>query len=239
MNSATYPLAAGMINQINRLDIISNNLANANTTGFKQVGLSEGSFNNYLQKAQENNSVINKESLVSNTIPKIDEQYISSAVGPIQTTGNALDFALQGQETFFKVQKEDGEIMFTRDGSFKTSNNNLLVDSNGNHVLNNDNEPITTEGNFISQIAVVKTNFQNLDKFGDNYYRDINENQIETLDDNDGFLIQGALEKSNVNTVSTMIGLIEANKSFAQYQKAISGIDEMNRKLIEKLGRMV
>lgn len=239
MNSATYPLAAGMINQINRLDIISNNLANANTTGFKQVGLSEGSFNNYLQKAQENNSVINKESLVSNTIPKIDEQYISSAVGPIQTTGNALDFALQGQETFFKVQKEDGEIMFTRDGSFKTSNNNLLVDSNGNHVLNNDNEPITTEGNFISQIAVVKTNFQNLDKFGDNYYRDINENQIETLEDNDGFLIQGALEKSNVNTVSTMIGLIEANKSFAQYQKAISGIDEMNRKLIEKLGRMV
>ena len=238
MNSATYPLAAGMINQINRLDIISNNLANANTTGFKQVGVSEGTFNNYLRKAEENNTLINKESLVTNTIPKLDQQYISSAVGPIQTTGNALDFALQGKETFFKVQKEDGEIMYTRDGSFKTSNNNFLVDSNGNHVLNNANEPITTEGNFIQEIAVVKSKFDNLDKFGDNYYRDKNENQITQLEDNDGYLVQGAVEKSNVNTVSTMIGLIEANKSFAQYQKAISGIDEMNRKLIEKLGRM-
>ena len=51
--------------------------------------------------------------------------------------------------------------------------------------------------------------------------------------------MQGAVEKSNVNMVNTMIGLIDASKSFAQSQKAITTIDEMNRSLIQKLGRMV
>ena len=53
MNQGTYPLAASMINQINRIDMISNNLANSNTTGFKQEGTSEGSFNYYLQRAEQ------------------------------------------------------------------------------------------------------------------------------------------------------------------------------------------
>ena len=239
MNQGTYPLAAAMINQISRLDVISNNLANANTNGFKEEGLSEGTFNNYLKEARESNSSTMNESAAINNIPKIDQKYISSAMGPIEMTGNKLDFALKDQNTFFKVQNANGEVMYTRDGSFKVLNNSLLVDGNGNFVLNNDNEAISTEDDFLGLIAVVKTEFTNLDKFGDNYYRVKDENQVEVEELNEGLFMQGAVEKSNVNMVNTMIGLIDASKSFAQSQKAITTIDEMNRSLIQKLGRMV
>ena len=239
MNQGTYPLAAAMINQISRLDVISNNLANVNTNGFKEEGLSEGTFNNYLKEARESNSSTMNESAAINNIPKIDQKYISFALGPIEMTGNKLDFALKDQNTFFKVQNANGEVMYTRDGSFKVLNNSLLVDGNGNFVLNNDNEAISTEDDFLGLIAVVKTEFTNLDKFGDNYYRVKDENQVEVQELNEGFFMQGAVEKSNVNMVNTMIGLIDASKSFAQSQKAITTIDEMNRSLIQKLGRMV
>ncbi len=92
MNQGTYPLAAAMINQINRLDMISNNLANTNTNGFKQEATSEGSFNYYLQRAAQEGFTPTKINEVTNTIPKIDAKYINSEQGPIMPTGNTLDF---------------------------------------------------------------------------------------------------------------------------------------------------
>jgi len=239
MNQGTYPLAAAMINQINRVDVISNNLANANTNGFKEEGVSEGTFNNYLEKAQASNKNIMPESAVFNNIPKIDHKYISSRIGAMETTGNTLDFALQEEETLFKVQNQNGEVMYTRDGSFKILNNSLLADSNGNYILNNDNEAISTEDDYLANISVVKSSFDNLEKVGDNYYKAKDISQIEVLENNDGQVVQGAIEKSNVNMINTMIGLIDAQRSFEQSQKAVKTIDEMNRNLIQKLGRMV
>lgn len=238
MNQGTYPLAAAMINQINRLDVIANNLANVNTNAFKQEGLSQGTFNNYLSKAEKNSSSTLRESEITNIIPKIDKKYISSSMGSIETTGNALDFALNQKDTFFKVQNEDGDILYTRDGAFKNSFNNFLVNGNGDYILNNDNEPISTEDKYIDMISVSKIDYSNLDKFGNNSYKIIDNEQIEVMDSNDGLILQGSLEKSNVNMVTAMVTLIEAHKSFAQSQKAISTIDEINGKLIEKLGRM-
>ena len=68
MNQGTYPLAASMINQFNRLDQISNNLANINTNGFKQEGTTETTFNYYLQRAQEENIVPTKINTVTNDL---------------------------------------------------------------------------------------------------------------------------------------------------------------------------
>lgn len=206
MNQGTYPLAAAMINQINRLDVIANNLANVNTNAFKQEGLSQGTFNNYLSKAEKNSSSTLRESEITNIIPKIDKKYISSSMGSIETTGNALDFALNQKDTFFKVQNEDGDILYTRDGAFKNSFNNFLVNGNGDYILNNDNEPISTEDRYIDMISVSKIDYSNLDKFGNNSYKIIDNEQIEVMDSNDGLILQGSLEKSNVNMVTAKIG---------------------------------
>ena len=235
MNQGTYPLAASMINQFNRLDQISNNLANINTNGFKQEATTETTFNYYLQKMQEENIAPTKINTVTNNIPKIDSKFINSEMGPIAMTGNALDFALNNPDTFFKVQNANGDIVYTRDGSFKNLDG-FLVDGNGNNVLNADNEPIVVEDNFVSQIGVTKTPYTNLEKIGDNTYRLKNPNELEIFENNDNLIVNGAIEKSNVNSVSSMVELIDAHRRFDQSQKAISSIDSLNASLIEKIG---
>ncbi|MCB9097497.1 MAG: flagellar hook-basal body protein [Arcobacter sp.] len=235
MNQGVYPLAASMINQINRLDQISNNLANANTTGFKQEGTTETTFNYYLERMQKEGTPPTNINIITNNIPKIDSKYINSEMGPIVATGNNLDFALTQPDTFFKIQNANGDIVYSRDGSFKNLDN-FLVDSNGNNVLNADNEPIVVEDGFESQVGVVKIPFENLDKIGNNTYK-INDNaQIEIFENNDGMIVQGSLEKSNVNSVSAMVELIDAHRRFEQSQKAVKSIDELNASLIEKVG---
>ncbi len=235
MNQGTYPLAASMINQINRLDMISNNLANINTNGFKQEDTTEGSFNYYLQRAKQEGFTPSKINEVTNTIPKMDGKFIYQDQGPIMTTGNTLDFALHQADTFFKIEDKSGEIVYSRDGAFKIMHG-FLVDANGQFILNNDNERISTEDDFINQIAVVKIDYKELDKYKDNNYQTKENASIETFELNDGEILQGALEKSNVNSVLAMVGLIEAHRRFDQSQKAISTIDEINGKLIDKIG---
>lgn len=235
MNQGTYPLAASMINQINRLDQISNNLANINTNGFKQEGTTETTFNYYLERAQNEGFSPTKINTVTNNVPKIDAKYINSEMGPIVTTGNTLDFALNNPDTFFKIQNMDGDIVYSRDGAFKNVDN-FLVDSNGNNVLNADNEPIVIEDGFASQVGVVKIPYTNLEKIGDNTYSMKNANEMEIFENNDNLIVQGAIEKSNVNSVTAMVELIDAHRRFEQSQKAVKSIDELNAGLIEKIG---
>lgn len=236
MNQGTYPLAASMINQINRIDMISNNLANTNTHGFKQEDSTEGSFNYYLQRAQMEGFTPTKINEVTNTIPKMDSKFINSEEGVIMPTGNALDFALSDNDTFFRVLDNTGEVVFTRDGAFKNLDG-FLVDSNGQPVLSNDNEPIAVEEGFENIISVTRIPFDQLEKYKDNNYKLKEGGQItEQLDNNDNQLMQGAIEKSNVNSVTSMVALIDAHRRFEQAQKAINTIDEMNGNLIDKIG---
>ena len=235
MNQGTYPLAASMINQINRLDQISNDLANVNTNGFKQEGTTETTFNYYLDRVKQKGETPLKINEVTNNIPKIDSKYVNSEMGPIVMTGNTLDFSLNTPDTFFKIQNANGDIVYTRNGAFKNLNN-FLVDGNGNNVLNGDNEPITIEEGFQSQIGVAKIAYTNLDKIGDNTYLAKDRGQIEIIEDNNLVINQGSIEKSNVNSVSAMVELIDAHRRFEQSQKAIQSIDQMNSSLIDKIG---
>jgi flagellar basal-body rod protein FlgG len=237
MNQGTYPLAAAMVNEINRVDVVSNNLANLNTNGFKQEGVTEGSFNYYLQRAEQQGFNPTKINSVTNTIPKIDAKYINQEKGPIVATGNNLDFALKDNNTFFRVQDDSGEVVYSRDGAFK-SLNGFLVNSSGQFILNNDNEPIAVEdADFIQQIAIVRIDYNDLEKFKDNNFKEKENGAfVENIDDNSGFLIQGSIEKSNVNTVLSMVNLIDAQRAFERAQKGVNSIDEMNSKVIDKIG---
>jgi len=236
LNQGTYPLAATMVNQLNRVDVLSNNLANANTNGFKQDNLSEGSFNHYLQKAQDKNQDINKLNQITNTIPKIDTKYVTQAQGSIVPTNNKLDFAIKDENVFFKVQNpKTKELLLTKDGSFNILNGQLVTKS-GFNVLDMDNNPIIAEDDFAQQIAVVKTNFNNLDKQGSNNYSIKSINNVENLIGNEDTVLQASLEKSNVNSIVTMVGLIESQRRFEQAQKAMTAIDELNQKVIDKIG---
>ncbi len=237
MNQGIYPLAANMVNQLNRVETLANNLANSNTNGFKQDNLIEGSFNHYLERAQNEKRETTTFSTITNTIPKIDGQFMDQKLGAITPTNNQLDFAIKDEEVFFKVQNpKTQEIFLTRDGSFGILNGQLVT-KNGFNVLNNGNIPIIAEEDFAQQISIVKTQFDNLSKEGNNNYQINSQQKIEQLASNEGIVLQGAIERSNVNSITTMVGLIESHRRIEQAQKAMTGIDELNKALIEKIGR--
>lgn len=238
MNLGVYPLAASMVNQLNRVDVAANNLANMKTAGFKEEKLSEGSFNYYLQRMQEEKKDPNKLSTVVNTVPKIDGRYIDDSVGNITPSSNNLDFAIKEANTYFKVKTKNNQEYFTRDGSFKNQNG-FLVTNSGAFVLNNNNQPIPVdnENAFALNIGLFKTDKTNVEKVGSNNFLAKDQNSV-TLVPNNGILFQGAVENSNVNSVLSMIKLIEAHRSFEQAQKAITGIGDLSTTLIDKIGNV-
>lgn len=235
MNQGVYPLAASMVNQVNRLDMISNNLANMNSFGFKQEAMVEGTFNKYLEKENASRNV-NSENRILNDIPKLSAKYIDQRNGPIVQTQNELDFSLNKPDLFFKVQDQNGDIVYTRNGAFKSSDG-FLSDAFGNTVLNADNEPIVLEGNVAENLGIVRIDFQNLEALGESKYMlKPNTNIEEIMADPITFVNQGSVEKSNVNPVRAMVDLIDAQRRFEQSQKAITTIDQLNGSLIEKIG---
>ncbi len=239
MNLGVYPLAAAMVNQINRVDVVSNNLANARTIGFKEEGVSEGTFNHYLQKANQEGKKSEYVNELINKVPKIDQNYVDSRQGAIVNTGNNLDFSLKDKETFFAVLTQNGDVQYTRDGSFKNLDG-FLVDSNGNNVLSADGEAIAVEEGFAQALGVFKIDYENLQKYGDNNYKLKDQTQIDAqvlaMEDNETFIMQGSLEYSNVNMVLSMVRLIEAQRGMETAQKGMTGIDDLNQKVIQKLG---
>lgn len=236
MNQGIYPLAANMINQLNRVDVLSNNLANSTTTGFKEDNTVEGSFNNYLTVANEKHLQTTKINEILNTIPKMDGSYVSEQNGALIPTNNQLDFAIKDENVFFKVKNpKTNETFLTRDGSFKILNGQVVT-QNGYQVLNIENQPITAEDDFATQISVVKTQYENLTKQGNNNYQIKSKKDVEKLVGNEEYVLQGTLEKSNVNTVSTMVSLIQSHRNFELAQKAMTGIDDMNKNVIQKIG---
>ncbi|MDC0932372.1 flagellar hook-basal body protein [Arcobacteraceae bacterium] len=237
MTQGIHQLTASMVNQLNRVDVISNNLANLNTVGFKEEHLSEGTFNRYLKQQEIKDETILKESLMMDTIPKIDGSFKNESVGAIKQTGNGLDFALKDKNMFFKIRNEQGETEYTRDGSFK-SIDGTLINQNGYPVLNSNNEEISIDDpDFAANIAVSKIDFTNVDKLGNNNYKVIDNTQVELVANSGEYVLQGALEHSNVNSIRTMVGLIEAQRKFEQSQKAINTIDEINGTVIDSIGK--
>ncbi|QOG12025.1 flagellar hook-basal body protein [Arcobacter sp. FWKO B] len=237
MNKAVHQLAASMINQFNRVDKISHNLANLNTSGFKQEGVAEGTFNNYLKVAREQNIQPTVIDSVTNTMPKLNDNYIDGSAGPVIQTGNKLDFALKQNDTFFKLRAPDGEIVLTRDGTFHILDDRV-VNKNGYEVLNAENEPIMAEEEEIAQLlGIVKSEYTNLEKIGDNNYQVKDEFFTENIVNNEGFVLQGALEKSNVNGVTAMVALIDAHRRLGQAQKVIEGMSQLSESLVDKVGR--
>ncbi|MEA3383951.1 MAG: flagellar hook-basal body protein [Campylobacterota bacterium] len=236
MTQGIHQLTASMVNQLNRVDIVSNNLANANTVGYKEESVSEGTFNHYLEKSLEEKRDVSKLSYIMNTIPKIDNKFLDTSIGSVVSTGNNLDIAITQQDKYFKIQLDSGEIQLTRDGEFKVLNGNLVT-KNGDTVLNKENEPIAVNSDiFYQNIAIVSSDIKNLEKSGNNNYKIKDSNELQDIENNREYILQGSIEKSNVNTIKTMVQLIESQRKFEQAQKAITGINDIDKKVITDVG---
>lgn len=199
-----------------------------------------------------------------NKAPQIVDSYTDYSVGTMQKTDNSLDLALSREGLFFLVKTPDG-IRLTRDGSFTKDDEGKLVTKSGYEVLPSDyfitKQPITlTQENSIihfdkngqmftdipntvklnanSKLFVVQPdNIAMLKKEGNNLYRYDGEQEFKNIEES-GAVVQGFIEKSNVNAVKMMTQMIETNRLVGMYQKAMdTQMNDMNRDAIEKLAK--
>ena len=256
MINGFYDAAGGMVTQFNRLNVISNNLANVNTPGFKQDDIIIGEFerlfstkrdilpleNNTKEAAKFLNRNLNK-------VPVISEEYTNFSIGNLQKSSNPLDVALKQKDSFFVVDF-NGEKL-TRAGNFNLDSQGFLVTKEGYKVLDEKNKPIQiplnaskividknaniyVDGEKIATLKIVSIdNLKTLKKVGNTMWSfDPNRAKMATINST----LQGFIEKSNVNPVTEMTNLIETNRLVEQYQKVMTTfMDDLNKDAIEKL----
>ncbi|MDN5342454.1 flagellar hook-basal body protein [Oceanotoga sp. DSM 15011] len=229
-----YNSAMGMLNSFAEVNKISNNLANANTTGYKK---DINTFKSILEKEIHAYSKENKKGeLIGNVYSGVvlDKVYPIITQGVLEETSNNLDFAIEGNG-FFKVLSGDN-YFYTRNGEFKVNNDGFLVNNSGDYILDEFNQPIIIQDSFQvdengniqeNNVAFYNTELENIYKVGNNYFSGDEINLQSSK------IKQGFIEKSNVNTLEEMVNLINANRQFDILQRAVTTNDSLNTKLIE------
>jgi flagellar basal-body rod protein FlgG len=250
MLRALYSSAAGMQAQQLNLDVISNNLANVNTTGFKK---SKIEFEDLLY---QNSRIAGAEQGSGNQLPTgLQIGHGSQAVatskifttGELTQTGARLDLAITG-DGFFEVQMPDGTRAYTRAGALKTANDGRITTSDGlplqsgfqpipigSEIAIAPTGEITTKGSGGTQsfrVQLVRfANAGGLQSVGRNLYRETEASGTpETGNPGEngfGELQQGFLELSNVKVVEEMVNMIVAQRAYEINSKAVQAADEM------------
>ena len=251
MLRSLYSAAAGMESQQMNLDVISNNLANVNTTGYKDSKLQ---FQDLLYQTTRaagsqqggGNELPGSLQVGQGAVPVATERIFTQ--GDLSQTGGNLDVAIQGAG-FFQVQMPDGTLAYTRDGSFKTNAEGQIVTSDG-YPVQGGFEPVptgttnitisasgavtytTSSGTTSSQIQLA--NFNNpggLQAIGHNLFTETDASGTAQLGDPStnglGELQQGYLELSNVSVVQEMVNLILAQRAYEVNSKAVQAADQM------------
>jgi len=263
MQTGYYAATGGMVTQFNRLNVISNNLANVNTNGYKADDIVIGDFERMFKESRdilplENNTkeaakFINR---ALNKVPQVVEEYTNFSLGNMQKTGNDLDFALTKKNAFFLVKTPEG-IKATRDGSFEVNEDGHLVTKEGYEVLPKTyfidyhllevrpNLPLKADKNGDLYQDGLQTNslfvasfddLKKLKKVGDNLY---DFGDMVPQENGKNAVAQGFVEKSNINAVREMTNLIDTNRLVEMYQKVMdTQMNEVNKDAIEKLANV-
>ena len=141
MQSSYYSVTGAMVTQFNKLDLISNNLANLNTTAFKRDDVVVGDFKRIFQEYKDEMPIKDNTKEASKFInavgvrvPQVVEEYVKYQQGGIKNTGNPFDFALKREDAFFMVETPNG-IRLTQNGSFTLNNEGVLTTKEGYPVL--------------------------------------------------------------------------------------------------------
>jgi flagellar basal-body rod protein FlgF len=242
MDTITGAAASGLRSRMESLDMLANNLANADTGGYK----TDREFYS-LYVAPE---AAGADSSVS--MPVIERAWTDFSQGVIRPTGNPLDLALSGKG-FFSVDGPAGPL-YTRQGAFKLSPAGLLVTTEGypvrlvggRQLQASSSAPIeigvdggvSQQGEALGQLAVM--NFADagtLAKHGSNYYQ--SADPMASPAPASGVEVQqGRLESSNVGTAESAVRLVSVMRQFEMLHKAISIGAEMNKKAVEEVARV-
>lgn len=258
MLKGLYTAYTGMINEQNRLDVLSNNLANASTVGYKKEGTTSQSFDDILTVKIKDASVgiRNVQRLGTNNPGVIiGENYTDFSQGSFKITGNTYDLALSGSG-FFTIEyaSKAGETstVYSRAGQFTLNKDGYLVTQEGDYVLDvnnariqldtlkdasiHNNGLIEQDGKAVAQLQITDfADYNYLEKFGESYYKPV-EGAAKV--DSNADVKSGYLEMSNVQVVSEMVDMISITRAYESNQKIIQTYDKSLEIAVTQLGRV-
>ena len=253
MDAALWAAKTGLDAQQTEMSVISNNLANVNTTGYKEdrAVFEDLLYQNQAQVGADTSQTTQSPSGLSiGTGVQVVSTEKEYGQGSLTQTGNPLDVAIQGQG-FFQIQMPDGTLAYTRDGTFQTNAQGQLVDSSGYVVQPGITIPqsaqsvtIGTDGTVTALLPGQSTptqvgqlqlaNFINpagLQPIGQNLL-------VQSASSGSpltgtpgvnglGTVAQGELESSNVDVVEELVNMIQTQRAYEMNSKAISTVDQM------------
>lgn len=266
MVKGLYTAYTGMMNEQNRMDIMTNNLANADTNGFKKEGSTAQTFaDTYAIKIKDTSAYNIPRTLGEVSLGvHIGETYTDYDQGSFRVTDSPYDLAIAG-DGFFAIsytnKRGETSVKYTRDGAFSVNKDGYLVTKDGDYVLNqngamnsnpgegsyiridpNQKFTIDEQGNIWQNNALVGQ--VGLVDFADyNFIEKYGENLYQTVDGAqviaaEGGIEQGTLEMSNVKVVTEMVDMITITRAYEANQKIIQTVDGMLDKAVNQIGKL-
>lgn len=253
-----YTAWTGMANEQKRLDVISNNLANSATVGYKKEGVTSQSFDEQLTiKIKDKSEPLTGERIIGSMSlgVKVGEVYTDYSGGSLRETENTFDLAIDGNG-FFQVAVTDREgqthLRYTRAGGFHMTSDGYVVNSEGNHLQGESGDvlvptdagellvdidgSIYADGEYVDKISLFDfEEYDYLKKYGDVMYEPVDG---ATQKDATGLIRQGYTEQSNVNVVSEMVNMIAITRAYEANQKVIQTVDQTLDNAANSIGRV-
>ncbi len=257
MLKGLYTAYTGLRNEQYRMDIMSNNLANSSTVGFKKEGSTSQAFNAILaSKLKDTTEAGRMPRRIGYNNPgvKIGEVYNDFTTGSFQITDNPFDLALSDNGFFtieFKNKAGETSTKYTRAGDFELNKDGFLVTKDGDYVLGangrirldpNEEATVNRDGSITQNGAVVArlrlTDFEDYDylvKYGETYFEPVEGARTKAPE---AEVFSGYLEASNVQVVSEMVDMINITRAYESNQKIMQTYDSTLEIAVNQLGRI-
>lgn len=257
MLKGLYTAYTGMMNEQHRMDVLTNNLANSTTIGYKKEGTTSQSFDSvFAYKLKDASEAVNIPRRMGVNTPgvKIGENYTDYSQGSFKITDNTFDLALAG-DGFFTVEftNKSGtkSTMYTRDGEFSITKEGYLVTKDGDFVIGEKGRiridptqetSIDSQGNIVQNDKLIDRlrivdfkDYNYLKKYGENLLEPVEGATFATAD---AKVSSGYLEMSNVSVVTEMVDLISITRQYEANQKILKAYDSSLDIAANQLGRV-
>jgi flagellar basal-body rod protein FlgG len=245
-----YTSASGLATGQKRLEVVSNNIANVSTNGYRRDKVAVAPFLEHLVGHSDRGNGHPEQTVIGRMTygSTVDEILPDLRPGLLEQTNNPTDLAITGNG-FFSVQTPDGDTLYTRDGAFRVDQEGYLVTAAGDRVLGSnellqpgkdfrvdtDGGIYSSDGMLVDTILVVQFDDNTeLTKVQNNCFALPPGSQPDILPN--PVLAQGYLEKSNVNLVDEMVDLIEVSRTYQINQRLLRAQDEILEKAVTQIG---
>lgn len=249
MSRGFYTLTSGMLTQQRKINISSNNIANMNTAGYKKEQAITSNFGSMLINKYKQNGIHEEATPINDVsmIRTVVENNTIHSQGTLEETGRMTDFAIMGAG-FFAVDN-NGQILYTRNGSFNVDEEGYLVSEGlgrvqgefGDIYIGGDKFEFAEDGSIIVEDEVVDSiavydflNYNDLNKFGEGMF--MSDVEPDLLDY--PRIVSGTIERSNVNVTEELTSILSSQRALQNAAQALKIYDMINDKAVNEIGKI-